>query len=120
MGDEDDRLAEHFLKSEKFVLHFSADQRVEGRERFVQKPDVRFNRQRPGDAHALLLPAGQFAREVVFPTAQTDKFDDLQCARASFVFVLSAHLKRERDIVEDGAVGKETEALKDHSHFVSA
>ena len=58
MSDEDDGLVELFLEPQELVLHLPPDQRIEGRERFVEKPQSRPDRQRACDSHPLLLPAG--------------------------------------------------------------
>ena len=62
MGDEDDGLVQHALQPHQLVLHLAADQRIERRERLVEEPDLRLDRQAAGDADALLLAAGQLAR----------------------------------------------------------
>ena len=44
MGNEQDGLVQHPLKSQKFILHFLADQRVKRREWLIKEPDIRLNR----------------------------------------------------------------------------
>ena len=53
---------QHALQPQELVLHLAADQRIERRERLVEEPDLRLDREDAGDADALLLAAGQFAR----------------------------------------------------------
>ena len=55
MGDEDHGLVQKALQPQEFILHLAPYQRIQRREGFVQKPDVGFDDQRPGDADALLL-----------------------------------------------------------------
>ena len=63
MGDEDDGLLQPRLQAHEFVLQLAPDQRVERREGFVEKPQLRLDRERSCDAHALLLPARKLARK---------------------------------------------------------
>ena len=77
MGDEDDGLVQHVLQPHQLVLHLAADQRIERRERLVEEPDFRLGREAAGDADALLLAAGQFARIEMLAAAQADQLDHL-------------------------------------------
>ncbi|MCY1222360.1 hypothetical protein D9M72_344500 [compost metagenome] len=42
--------------------HFGLHRDVKSRRRLIRHHQLRLERQRPGNAHALLLPAGQFMR----------------------------------------------------------
>ena len=59
VGDEDDRLAELALQAQELVLQLLAHHRVDRRERLVHEHHRRVGRERPGDADALLLSAGE-------------------------------------------------------------
>ena len=120
MGNENDGLVEHLLQAQEFVLHFTADQRIQRRERFIQKPDVGFNRKGAGNANPLLLSAGQFAGEILFAPLKSHQLDDLKRTGAALVLVLSPHLKGEGDVIKNGAVRQQAETLKHHAHLVAA
>ena len=82
VGDEEDRLAELGLQAEELVLELLAHDRVDGRERLVHEHDRRVGGERPGDADALLLPAGELGR--VAPghgRVEADALDELHRAR---------------------------------------
>ena len=51
------------LQAEELVLHLAPDQRIERREGLVEEPQLRLDGERAGDADALLLAAGQLARQ---------------------------------------------------------
>ena len=58
-------LAIVFLEAQELVLEAVADDRVDRAERLVHEHDRRVRGQRPGDADALPLAAGELAREAV-------------------------------------------------------
>ena len=57
------------LQPQELVLHLAADQRIERRERLVEEPELRPDRERAGDADALLLAAGKLARQILLAPA---------------------------------------------------
>ena len=120
VGDEDDGLAQGALQTEELVLHLAPDQRVEGGERLVEEPDVGLDRQRAGDADALLLPARELAREVALAALQPDQPDHLAGARLAPAALEPLHLERERHIVQHGPVRQQPEMLEHHAHLVAA
>ena len=69
MGHEKNRLIQYPLEAQELILHLPPDQWIKGREWLIQEPDIRLHRQRPGDADALLLAAGELSWEVVLPPA---------------------------------------------------
>ena len=62
VGHEHDRLAYGALQSQELVLEPDSHDRVDRRERLVHQQDDRIGGQRPGDADALVLTAGQLVR----------------------------------------------------------
>ncbi len=46
------------MEASELIQHAAPDLGIEGRQRFVQQQDLGTDRQRAGDGHALLLPAG--------------------------------------------------------------
>ena len=62
VGHEQDRLGELLLEAQELVLEALADDRVDGAERLVHEHDRRVRGERPGDADALPLAAGELRR----------------------------------------------------------
>ena len=60
------------------VEHLADHLGVERRRRLVEQHHDRVHRQRAGDGHALLLAAGQLARELVLVRRQADAVEHLQ------------------------------------------
>ena len=108
------------LQAQEFVLQFFADERVQRRERFVEKPHFRVDTQRPCQTDALLLAAGQLAGIITFAPGQAHHFDDFARFALARVAVDALHFQRERDVVDDGAVRQQREVLKHHAHLVAA
>ena len=65
VGDEHDGLAELALQPQELVLELLADDRVDGGERLVHQHHRRVGGERPRDADALLLAAGELGRVAV-------------------------------------------------------
>ena len=62
MGDEQGGDADLGLNPTDLVAQLRAHLGVERRERLVEQQDLRLDRERPGQRHALLLPAGELMR----------------------------------------------------------
>ena len=88
--------------------------------RFVQKPDIGFNGKRTGNAHALLLTTGKFAREIGLASLKPHEIDHL----AGFGFAGglgdALHFQRKGHVGQHIAVGQQAEILENHSHLVAA
>ena len=119
VGDEDDGLPEQGLQAQELVLHLLADERVEGGERLVEKPDVGLHRERSRDPHPLLLAAGKLPREVVLAALQADESDHPAGPLHVVAALHAPHLEREGDVLERGAMGQEGEVLKHHAHLAA-
>ena len=61
----------------QFGLQLFAQVLVQGRQGLVEQQQVRFEHQRPGNGHALLLTAGHFGRLLVHVGAEADHFEDV-------------------------------------------
>ena len=96
-----------------------ADQRVERRKRFIKQPDIRFDRERPGNSYALLLPAGQLFRKIVFASVQPYKLDYPLGLRIPILLAGSLHFERKCDIVDHAEMRHQSEALEHHAHLVA-
>ena len=62
VGDEDGGFPQPVAQLQKLILQFQACYRVQRAERFVEKQELWFGRQRSRHAHALSLAAGKLAR----------------------------------------------------------
>ena len=76
VGDEHDRLSEPPLKPQELVLHLAPDEGVEGRERFVEEPQLGLDGERAGDPDPLLLPSRELARERALAPLEPHELDD--------------------------------------------
>ena len=120
VGDEDDGLVQHALKTEELILHLAADQRVEGREGFVEEPQVRLDRERAGDADALLLAARKLSGIIGLAAFQPHQFDHLTGAFFALGPRDALHFEREGGVLKDGQVRQKGEVLEDHAHLAAA
>ena len=79
VGDEEIGEAELLLQIEQHVQYLRLDRNVERRDRLVGDDELGVHRERPRDADALALPAGEFMRisSVVFG-AQSDPRQQFQ------------------------------------------
>ena len=60
------------------LQHLAHQLGIQRRGRFVKQHDVRLQRQRPGDRHALLLAAGELSGVLVGMGQQTDAVEQRQ------------------------------------------
>ena len=119
VGDEDDGLVQQLLQPEELVLHLAADQRIERREWLVEKPELRPDGERAGDADPLLLAAGELAWEVAFPPLEPDQLDHLARPRLAGLARHALDGEREGDIAQHGEMRQQREMLEDHAHLVA-
>src|SRR5690606_35156982 len=75
MGYEYDRLLQHLLQTQEFVLHLAPDKRVECGKRLVEKPQLRADGQRARYADTLLLAAGKLVRHCLLSSFEADECD---------------------------------------------
>ncbi|GKQ40825.1 hypothetical protein ALMP_73460 [Streptomyces sp. A012304] len=120
MGDEHHRLADLVVQPDDLVLHVTADQRVERREGLVEEEHLRITGQRPGEAHTLLHTAGQLVGVGVLVAREADQLDDLLGPPGALGPAHTADLQTERHVVDDAAVGQQTEVLEDHGELATA
>jgi len=97
--------------------HLAAGARVEVAGRFVGEDDVGPAGQRPGTGDPLLLAAGQLARPVVEPVAQTDGVDDPVEPR--LVRLATGEVERQRDVLQRGERWYQVEGLEDEPDAVA-
>ena len=109
VGDEHDGLAQLALQAQELVLQLLAHDRVDGAERLVHQHHRRVGGQRPGDADALLLAAGQLGRVALGErrvAGRPARAAPSPAARA-FALSLAEQQRHGRDVVDDGAVREE-------------
>ena len=105
VGDEDHRLADFVVEPEDLVLHVPPDQRVERAERLVEEHHLGVDRERPGEADALLLAARQLVGVAVRVALEADERQHPPGDGEPIRLGVAADLEPERDVVEDRAGG---------------
>ncbi|MNO69815.1 hypothetical protein D3C76_606760 [compost metagenome] len=120
MGDEQRGFLHHRGKLQELVLELSADQRVQGAERFVHQEDAGVRRHRACQSDTLLHPAGKLGRKAVFPTRQRYQRQFLPGDAVAGGLVHAAQFEAERDVVSHCAVGKQGRVLEDHADLLGA
>ena len=119
MGDEDGGDAEFLLDGPDLVAQADPDLGVERREWFVQKKHPRFDGQRPGQGHPLLLPSRHLVREVAFLAGQADEVEHLLGPATNLLGGLLANPQTERDVVESRHIRKQAVVLEHHAHVAA-
>ena len=111
-GHEDRRPA--FGEGAHQVQHLADELGVEGRGDLVEEQDFRVGGDRPGDRHALLLPARQ---AVGMSLGEAGEPDPLEQRHRAFLGILLRYLvhdaRGERDVAEHGQMREEVVALED-------
>ena len=110
--DGDVQFALQFLD---FEPHFFAQVGVQVGQRLVQKHQGRVGDQRPGQGHALLLPAGKFRRQTLLQTGHADHLDGFHDAVANLILRPFGDLQGIGDILEYTHVRPDRVILKDHT-----
>ena len=75
MGHENEGGSEFLMQPLHLVLHLTAQMFVQRRKRLIEQENGRLEDQRAGQRDALLLPARQFRRQLVFVSAEADALD---------------------------------------------
>jgi hypothetical protein len=110
VGDQQQRRAGTVTQTEHQVDHAPAAGRIEVAGRLVGEQDVGVAGERPRQRHALLLTAGQLARQVIQATAEADLVEQ----RGGLVARVGAapDLQRQGDILERRHAGQQLERLE--------
>ncbi len=93
--------------------HAAHQLRIERGGRFIEEDHIRLHGHSAGDAHALLLAAGELSGVVIRPVSEPHFRESL--ARNVFRFLLrhaAAHCKTEHHIFESRLIGKEIVILE--------
>jgi hypothetical protein len=89
--------------------------RVERRGRLVEQHELGVHRQRTGDGHPLLLAPGELRGQLAGLVGDPDPGQQLARPLLRLALGLPADLDRaQRDVLQDGPVGEQVEALEDH------
>ena len=93
---------------------------VQGGGGLVKEHDLGLHGQGSGDRDPLLLAAGKLDRVAVGLVREPDLFKQLhgELLGAGLVGLAQAD-GGQRDVLQDGLVGKEIEVLEDHAHFLA-
>jgi hypothetical protein len=117
VGDEDRRFLHSAGQVEKLILEVAADQRVKRTEGLIHQQDIGISGQGAGKPDPLLHPAGQFGRNPVAPSLQTDQGELCIGNFSTRTSIDSTGFERQRRVVLNRAVGKQRDVLEHHSHF---
>ena len=104
--------AEFPLQAHDLRLHLAAQVRIEAAKRLIQKQHGRAGDERAGEADALLLSAGQLARQAIVEPDQAHHLERFGDARAYFFAWDAPHLQAECDIAEDRQMREQREVLE--------
>ena len=112
--DEDDGLVQLLLEPEQFVLELGADDRVDRAERLVHEQHRRVGGERPGDADALLLAAGELVRVAAAGLGgEADGFEEFGRAGPCLAAAVAEQQRHGGDVVEHRTVREEARLLDD-------
>ena len=120
MGDKDDRLLQHPLDAQEFVLHLAADQGVQSTERFIQKPKLRLHCQGACNAHPLLLATRQLARIGILAPAKADQINHPGRTFALIRWRKPLQPQGKGDVLDHVQMRQKAKVLKHHAHLVTA
>src|SRR3954454_948840 len=118
--DEQDGDAVLLAHAQHEILEVAACLCVDRGERLVHEQDRRLIRQRAGDGHALLHPAGQLPWVVVDESRQADRIEGLLDESRSLAAAQPLVTKRQQHVVADGRPGHQRAAvlLEDERHLL--
>jgi hypothetical protein len=115
VSDKDDRFAKTARQSAEFTLKLGTRDRIECAERFVHQKNRRVGGEGAGDANALTLSAGKFARVAMceFAGIEAHKVKHFFDARGDARGVPTFEAGHEAHIFRNREVGEETGVLND-------
>lgn len=96
-------------------LHVFAQLFIQRAEGFVHQHQLRFEHQRPGQGHPLLLAAGQLRGITLGEGVQLDHAQDALYAITNVALVQAAHGQRERQVFGDRHVREQSVVLEHHA-----
>ena len=114
MGDEDDGRPGPLPDLLDLLVHALAGHLVERTERFVHEQDRRFERECPGDSHALLHPARKLPGVMPGELPEVDEVEHLLGPCLALRLVGAHDLEREGHVLGDGPPLEQDRRLEDH------
>src|SRR5471032_952336 len=120
VADENDGLVELALQFQQFVLQALADQRVEGRERFVHEQNIGVHRQCTGQADTLLHTAGELVGLLVAPLGQAHQLKLVVHQFTPFFLRTTLHFQTETDVLAHRQPRHQGELLEHHRDALGA
>jgi hypothetical protein len=88
--------------------------------RLICEQDRWIDGQRPGNGHALALPARQLVRNVIEAGAQLDQLEQLARACVDLLFRPTPQVQRQRHVLHRAQARQQIEELEDESDLVTA
>jgi hypothetical protein len=115
MGDEDDRLTQSLLQTQKLGLQLLASDRVGRAEWLIHEHHRWVGSERPRHSHALLLASGELLGIAVceFPWIELDCGEKLVDPVGRLLLGPAEQLRHDRDVLRDGHVREESDLLND-------
>jgi hypothetical protein len=113
VGHVDERDPDLGLDPLELELHLLAQLEIERAERLIEEEDPWPIDQRPGQRHALLLPARHLRRLPALVPRELHELEHLPDARSHVGIADPLPPRAERDVLEDVEVGKQRVALED-------
>src|SRR5699024_3056916 len=115
VGDHHDGDAQLLVDAAQQREHVAGGGGVQRAGRLVGEKQARVRRERTGDAHALLLAAGELLRVAPALIRQPHEPQQLGDARLAFGLRHALQLQRVGDVAGHGAGGEQVELLEDHA-----
>ncbi|MNC30641.1 hypothetical protein D3C75_789300 [compost metagenome] len=115
VGDQHDGQAQALVDVAQQFKNGSGGLRVQRRGGLVAQQDLGVMHQRPGNAHALLLPAGQLRRVHVVLFLQADQLQQFAYLALAFGLGHAGHLQGQLDVLPHGLGRHQVEVLEDHA-----
>ena len=115
VGNVDDGDAEPAVDAPDLVLHLLAQAAVERSQRLVHQHQARLEHQRPGNGHALLLPARQLVGTAPLETLQPYQLQRPAHALPALLGSEPAHVEREGQVLLHRQVGEQRVVLEHHA-----
>jgi hypothetical protein len=118
--DHNDGHVKRFLQFENELINARRDDGIESRGRLVKKKNFRVHGKSAGDGGALLHPAAQLRRKIIFVTGEPDLIElEPQHDFDGWVFKFGVFAQRQRNVFADGHRAKERATLKAHAHVAA-
>ena len=113
VGDVEGRRAARLLHVADQPAHVVAQAGIEIGERLVEQQQPRLDDERARQRHALLLAAGELARQAMLEPAKLDLIENLADAAASLVAPAFAKQQAVADVVHHAEMGEQRVVLED-------